>query len=131
MSFDTLEQYRQEGETERAGWRGPAGRALTFAGFVVLANAFVVALFFRHILAFRYQLLFAVLGALVGLLGMWLRGNSPAQVWKAMGAAAAAVITMSLMAVMEARFGWWGMIAVMAVIGWLLLKLEEHSWKKL
>ena len=131
MGFDTLDQYRLESETERGGWRGLLGTMLTFVGFVVLANAFVIALLFRHILAFRYQLLFAVLGALLGVLGMWLRGNSRAQMGKAMAVAIAAIITMILAAVMEAYFGWWGMIAVLLIIGWLLMKVEQYSWKKL
>src|SRR5689334_21029574 len=113
MAFDTLEEYRLEGETERGGWRGLLGTILTFAGFIVLANAVVVALFFRHVLAFSYQLIFSVLGTLVGLLGMWLRGNNRAQMGKVAATAVAAIITMVLAAVMEARFGWWGMIAVM------------------
>jgi uncharacterized membrane-anchored protein len=131
MGFDTLEQYRSESETERGGWRGLLGKTLTFAGFIVLANAFVVAMFFRHLLAFRYQLIFAVLGALVGWLGMWLCGNRREQMWMAMGPAIGAIVAMILMTVMEARFGWWGMMAVMAAIAWLLIKLEQHSWKKL
>lgn len=131
MGFDTLDQYRLESETERGGGRGLLGKTLTFAGFIVLANAFVVALFFRHILAFRYQLIFAVLGALVGLLGMWLRGNSREQMMAALGPAVGAIVAMVVMAVTEARFGWWGMMAIMAGIGWLLIKLEQHSWKKL
>ena len=131
MGLDTLEEYRLESETERGSWRGLLGTMLTFAGFVVLANAFVVALLFRHILAFRYQLIFAALGALVGLLGMWLRGNNRAQMGKAMAVTVAAIITMILAAVMEARFGWWGMIAVLLIIGWLLMKVEQYSWKKL
>lgn len=40
MGFGTLEQYQREAESERAGWRGAVGRTLTFAGFIVLANAF-------------------------------------------------------------------------------------------
>src|SRR2546423_10838856 len=101
MGFDTLEQYRSESETERGGWRGLLGKTLTFAGFIVLANAFVVALFFRHLLAFRYQLSSSVLGALVGVLGMWLRGNSHEQIWMATGPAIGAIVVMILMAVME------------------------------
>jgi hypothetical protein len=131
MGLDTLDEYRLESETERGGWRGLLGTILTFVGFIVLANAFVIALFFRHNLAFRYQLICSVLGTLVGLLGMWLRGNNRAQIGKAAAVAVAAIITMVLAALMEARFGWWGMIAVMAVIGWLLIKVEEYSWKKL
>ncbi|HJQ23238.1 MAG TPA: hypothetical protein VKA60_04935 [Blastocatellia bacterium] len=131
MEFDTLEQYRSESETERGGWRGLLGKTLTFAGFIVLANAFIVAMFFRHILAFRYQLICSVLGALVGWLGMWLRGNSREQVWLAMAAAIAAIVTMILMAVMEARFGWWGMMAVLVFIALLLHKLVQRAWKNL
>ncbi|HEY9231781.1 MAG TPA: hypothetical protein VIS78_06530 [Blastocatellia bacterium] len=131
MGFDTLEQYRSESETERGGWRGLLGKTLTFAGFIVLANAFIVAMFFRHILAFRYQLIFAVLGALVGWLGMWLRGNRREQMWMAMGPAIGAIAAMILMTVMEAHFGWWGMIAVMVAIAWLLHKLVQYAWKKL
>ena len=131
MGFDTLDQYRLESETERSGWRGLLGKILTFAGFILLANAFVVALFFRHILAFRYQLICSVLGALVGLLGMWLRGNSGEQKWVAGAASAAAITTMILMAALEAYFGWWGMIAVIAIVVLVAQKLEQHSWKKL
>ena len=131
MGLDTLEQYRQENETERRGWRGLAGKVLTFAGFIVLANAFIVALFFRHILAFRYQVLFAVLGSLVGLCGMLLRGNSRAQIVVAMSAAISAIVAMIIVTLLEERFGWLTMIGLMIVVVWLVQKLEERAWKKL
>ena|SRR5437764_889243 len=131
MGLDTLEQYRIESETERSGWRGLIGRMLTLVGFIVLANAFIAALFFRHILAFRYQIIFAVLGGLVGLAGMVLRGNSRAQIRAAMATVMAAIGATIIVSLLEERFGWLIMLVVMIVVVWLVQKLEEHAWKKL
>ena len=131
MEFETLEQYRQEGETEREGWRGLIGKTLTFAGFIVLANAFIVAMFFRHTLAFKYEIICAVIGAFVGVAGMRLRGNNFDQILTAIGASAAAIVTMIVMTLLESYFGWVAMLVVAIVFGWLVQKLQEHAWKKL
>jgi hypothetical protein len=48
---------------------------MAFAGFIVLANTFFVALLFRHILSFRNQLIFALVGGIVGVAGMLLAGT--------------------------------------------------------
>jgi hypothetical protein len=131
MEFETLEQYRQEGETEREGWRGLIGKTLTFAGFIVLANAFIVSMCFRHMLAFKYEIICAVIGGFVGVIGMRLRGNNLDQILTAAGASAATIFTMIVMRLLESYFGWAAMIVVAIVFVLLVQKLEEHAWKKL
>jgi len=131
MGLDTLDGYRIEAESEKPGWRGATGRLLTFAGFVVLANAFLVAMLFRHILSFRAQILSALAGGTVGVVGMIIRGNRRDQINVAAISFGCLVLTMIVVAMIEERFGWLGLVIFVLVFGWLVQRLEERSWKNL
>ena len=131
MPLDTIEQYQIESEDERDGWRGPIGKLLTFTGFIVLANAFIVAMFFRHMLSLRYQILFAVIGGGVGVTGMLMRGNKREHVTTAILVSVAGIISTAVMAFLLDRFGLLAVAAVVFVVGFLVIKLEERAWKKL
>ena len=131
MEFETLDQYRNEAENERSGWRGLIGRLMTFAGFIVLANAVVVALLFRHILSFRYQVLCAVLGAVVGILGMLVRGNKREHITAAAIGSAAAILATVVVSLLEERFGIFIIAGFVLIFGWAIQRIEQRVWKNL
>jgi uncharacterized membrane protein YcgQ (UPF0703/DUF1980 family) len=131
MALETLDAYRSQAETERAGLRGLIGRAMTFAGFIVLANAFVVALLFRHLLSFRNQIICAVAGALVGLIGMLVRGNTRPQLTTAAIAVTGAIAATVIVAFLEERFGLLVLVGIVLALVWLIQKFEQRLWKRL
>jgi len=131
MEFETLDQYRNEAENERSGWRGWIGRLMTFAGFIVLANAVVVALLFRHILSFRYQVLCAIIGAAVGVLGMLVRGNRLEHITTAAIASTAAILATVVVSLLEERFGIFIIAGLVLVFGWAIQRIERRVWKNL
>jgi ammonia channel protein AmtB len=131
MGLDTLDNYRSEAESERLGLRGMIGRAMTFVGFIVLANAFLIALLFRHLLSFRNQIIFAVSGAVVGLIGMVVRGNTRSQLATATIASIAAVAVFVIVSFLEERFGLMALVGIVLVIAFLIQKFEERLWKRL
>ena len=131
MQFETLDQYRNEAETERSGWRGWIGRLMTFAGFIVLANAVVVALLFRHILSFRYQVFCAIIGAVVGMLGMLVRGNKHEHMSAAAIASVAAILATLAVSLLEERFGIFIIAGFVLVLGWAIQRIELRVWRNL
>lgn len=131
MGLDTLEEYRIESENERDGWRGWLGRWLTFTGFIVFANAFLVALLFRQLLSFRNQLICAALGGLVGIAGMLLRGNNREAIGIAAVTVSVGIAVTIAMNLLEARFGFLGMVAALLMLAWLIGKFTERIREKL
>lgn len=131
MGLDTIDAYRIESESEKTGWRGATGRFLTFAGFVVLANAFIIAMLFRHVLSFRAQLLWAVAGGVVGVVGMIIRGNRRDQISTAAIVCGSLILATIVVSWIEERFGWVVLIGIVLVFGWLVQRLQERSWKNL
>jgi hypothetical protein len=131
VKLDTLDEYSFEAETERIGLRGVIGRAMTFIGFIALANVFLIALLFHQLLSFQNQIVFAAVGSVVGLVGMVLRGNTLSQLRTAAIASTAAVAATLIVYVLEERFGLWALIALALVFGWLVQKFEHFVWKKL
>ena len=129
MGLDTLDRYLSE--SERAGWRGVLGNVLSVTGFVVLANAFLIALLFRKLLSFRYQIILAIAGAIVGVLGMILRGSSRERIRTAVIASISAIGATVIVSLLEQRFGWLVMVAMVLAFAWLVQRFEEHAWKKL
>lgn len=131
MAFETFDKYRSEAETERAGLRGLIGRAMTFAGFVVVANAFLAALLFRHLLPFRYQIVCALTGAVVGLFGMFLRGNTRLQLTTAAIAATCAIAATVIVSFIEERFGLLVLVGVGLALVLVIQVIERRVWKRL
>jgi len=131
MGLDTLDEYRIESETERDGWRGWLGRWLTVTGFIVFANAFLVALLFRQLLSFRNQIIFAALGGLVGVAGMRLRGNNREAIRIALITVSVGIAVTIVMNLLEARFGFLGMVATLLMLAWLIGKFTERIREKL
>src|SRR5215217_729678 len=118
--MNSIEQYEIESENERGGWRGLVGKLLTFAGFILFANAFIVAIIFRHILSFRNQVIFAIAGGVIGLLGMLIRGNKRELIEPAAIAVVAGVIATTAINLLEERFGFIVMCAVGLAFAWLV-----------
>lgn len=131
MPLDTIEQYEVEGESERDGWRGLTGRLLTFTGFIVLANAFLIALLFRHMLSARNQVLFAAAGGIMGVTGMLLRGNKREHVRTAIFGSITGILLTAVMSFLLDKFSVFAVGALMLVLAWLIQRLEERAWKKL
>ena len=131
LKLDTLDEYRFQAETERSGLRGGGGRAMTFVGFIVLANVFLIALLFHRLLSFQSQIIFAAAGAIIGLVGMLLRGNTLAQLRNAAIASTAGIAATLIVYVLEERFGLWALVPIALVFGWLVQKFEHYVWKKL
>ena len=131
MGLDTLDSYRSQAESERLGLRGMIGRAMTFVGFFVLANAFLIALLFRHLMSFRNQIICAVTGAVVGLIGMVVRGNKRPQLMTAGIASTAAIAATVIVFLLEERFGLPALVGIVLVLAWLIQKFEERMWKRL
>lgn len=131
MGLDTLEAYRIESENERDGWRGWLGKLLIFTGFIIFANAFLVALLFRQLLSFRNQIIFAALGGLVGVAGMLLRGNHREAIGIALITVSVGIAVAIAMNLLEARFGFLGMAAALLMLAWLIGKFVEHIREKL
>ena len=131
MDLDTLDQYRSEAETERVGLRGVIGKALTVAGFIALANAFVIAMLFRHLLSFKNQLICASVGAVVGLIGMMIRGNTRLQLTTAAVSSTGAIAATVIVAFLEDRFGLPILVGVVLLGVWLIQKFEQRLWKRL
>lgn len=131
MALETLDQYRSEAETERPGLRGLIGRAITFAGFIILANAFLVALLFRHVLSFQNQIICALAGAVVGLIGMLIRGNTRSQIATVAFASTGVISATILVSFLEERFGLLVLVGVVLASVWLIQKFEERLWKRL
>lgn len=104
---------------------------MTFTGFIILANAFFIALLFRHLLSFRNQIVFALAGAVVGLIGMLVRGNTRPQLTTAAIAAAGAIAATIIVPVMEERFGLLVLVGVVLALVWVIQKFEQHVWKRL
>ena|SRR5437867_3213303 len=131
MALDTLDQYGADSEIERGGLRGLTGIVLTFGGFILLANAFLVALLFRHLLSFRNQLLCAAVGAGFGVIGLVLRGKKRSQIVTAAIASTAAIVATIIIQFVEERFGILLLGAAVVLFVWLIQKLEERAWKNL
>ena len=131
MALETLDTYRSQAETERAGLRGLIGRVMTFAGFVVVANAFLVALLFRHLLPFRYQIICAFTGTIVGLFGMLIRGNTRLQLTTAAIAGTSAIAATVIVSFMEERFGLLVLVGVVLALVWVIQIIEGRVWKRL
>lgn len=131
MKFDTLDAYSSQAESERLGLRGMIGRAMTFAGFIVLANAFLIALLFRHLLSFRNQIICALAGAVVGLIGMVVRGNTRSQLATAAIASMTAIAVFVIVSFLEERFGIIALVGIVLVLALLIQKFEERLWKRL
>ena len=131
MGLDTLEEYRIESENERDDWRDWLGRWLTFTGFIVFANAFLVALLFHQLLSFRNQISFAGLGGLVGVAGMLLRGNNREAIRIAAVAVSVGIAVTIAMNLLEARFGFLGMVATLLMLAWLISKFTERVRERL
>ena len=131
MGLETIDDYCSEAEYERGGWRRSLGRIMTFGGFVILANAVLVALLFRHLLSFRDQLVLALIGAVVGVLGMLVRGNKRSHVRVAAFASVGAVVATLIVSILEERFGVLAVAGLVLVFAFLIQKLEYHAWKNL
>jgi hypothetical protein len=127
----TIEQYEIESENERGGWRGLVGKALTFAGFILFANAFIVALLFRHLLSFRNQVIFAIAGGAIGVLGMIVRGNKRELIEPAVCAVVAGIIATIAINLLEERFGFIVMCAVGLAFAWLVSLFVNRMNEKL
>src|SRR5262245_20465878 len=131
MPFETLDQYSADAATDLGGSRGLIGKVMTFGGFIILGNALVITLLFRHLISFRTQLICTVGGGIIGVLGMLVRGNKPSQIRIAAVACVAAIAAALSVSLLEARFGLIGLVAV-AVIGFLVIRtIEERAWSKL
>ena len=117
MKFDALDTYSAQAESQRLGLRGVIGRTITFAGFIVLANAFIIALLFRHLLSFQTQVVFASAGAVVGLTGMMVRGNTRTQVTAAVIASTSTIAATIIVSFLEERFGLWILVGIVVVLG--------------
>ena len=131
MALQTFDRYRADAESERAGLLGLAGRVMTFAGFIILANAFLVALLFRLFLSFRNQILCASVGAVTGVIGFLLREKTRPQIITAVIASTAAIAATVLVQLIEERFGLLLLAAAVCLLVWLIQKFEERLWKKL
>ncbi|HVG18779.1 MAG TPA: hypothetical protein VNI02_06970 [Blastocatellia bacterium] len=129
--MDTIEQYRAESENERGGWRGALGKVMTFAGFIVFANAFLVALLFRHLLSFRNQVILAVVGGIIGLAGMAVRGNKRELIEPAAFAVVAGIIATVAINLLQERYGFVVMVVAALTFCWLVNRFIEHVDKKL
>jgi Na+/H+-translocating membrane pyrophosphatase len=131
MALETLDQYRSQAESERAGLRGLIGKAMTFAGFIILANTFLLALLFRHVLSFRNQIVCALVGAVVGLIGMLVRGNTRSQLTTAALASSGAIAATVIVSFLEERFGLLILVGIVLVLAWLIQNFEKRAWKRL
>jgi hypothetical protein len=98
---------------------------------VVLANTFLIALLFRKLLLFRYQIILAVVGAIVGVLGMILRASSRERIRTAVIASTSAIGATVVVSLLEQRFGWLVVVAMVLAFAWLVQSVEQHAWKKL
>lgn len=129
--MNTIDRYRVESENERGGWRGALGKAMTFAGFIVFANAFLVALLFRHLLSFRNQIILTVAGGIIGLAGMVVRGNKRELIGPAAVAVAGGVIAAVAINCLQESYGFVVMIVAALAFCWLVNRFINHMDKKL
>jgi hypothetical protein len=131
MELDTLQQYKLESENEKDGWRGVLGKILTFSGFIVLANAFLIGLLFRHLMSFSTEMIIAATGAAVGAVGMIIRGNKRSHVLTAVFLSLGAILTRVIVSFALERFGWIVLIVGVVLFVWLVQRLEQRAWEKL
>ncbi|HEX8088775.1 MAG TPA: hypothetical protein VF762_07980 [Blastocatellia bacterium] len=129
--MNTIDQYRVESENERGGWRGALGKMMTFAGFIIFANAFLVALLFRHLLSFRNQITLTVVGGIIGLAGMAVRGNALSLIGPAAAAVVAGVIATVAINFLQEEYGLVVMAVAALVFCWLVNRLVDHVNEKL
>jgi hypothetical protein len=129
--MNTIEKYRVESENERGGWRGVVGKAMTFAGFIVFANAFLVMLLFRHLLSFRNQIILAAVGGVIGVAGMSVRGNKRELIAPAAVAVAASIGVAIAMHFLEEKYGFIVMVAVALVFVWLVNRFIAYTNERL
>jgi len=131
MSFDVLDEYAEAARTDRGGWRGVLGKVMTFAGFIVLANAVIVALLFRHLLSFRDQLLCVIIGSIVGVIGMILRGNKTEHIVAASAACASGALTSVLFNLFDGKYGVFILAGIVLIVALVIQKIEQRAWKNL
>jgi hypothetical protein len=129
--MNTIEQYRVESENERGGWRGVVGKVMTFAGFIIFANAFLVTLLFRHLLSFRNQIILTVAGGIIGVLGMVIRGNKRELIVPAVVAAITGIVVTVAMNFLEGKYGFIVMIVLALVFVWLVNRFIAYTDKML
>ncbi|MFP5262809.1 MAG: hypothetical protein ACLGJB_12970 [Blastocatellia bacterium] len=129
--MNTIDRYRAESENERGGWRGAVGKAMTFAGFVVFANAFLVALLFRHLLSFRNQIILTVAGGIIGLAGMAVRGNKRELIGPAAIAVTGGVVTTLAVNFLQEEYGLVVMVVAALGFAWLVNRFVDYVNERL